>query len=140
VRPPQDLRQLAQVLKVDVDEDGFLAAREMRGGLIATSRPGIYAVGCATGPKDIPDSVAEASAAAAAARAHLSRRSWPEPPQVEPITELHPPRSGVFVCHCGSNIAGVVDVARVAQYARTLPDVVHAQTQMFSCASDTQEG
>jgi heterodisulfide reductase subunit A len=139
VRPPQDLRQLAQVLKVDVDEDGFLAAWEMRGGLIATSRPGIYAAGCATGPKDIPDSVAEASAAAAAALAHLSRRSWPEPPQVEPITELHPPRIGVFVCHCGSNIAGVVDVARVAQYARTLPDVVHAQTQMFSCASDTQE-
>jgi len=139
VRPPEDLPRLAQVLGLEVDEDGFLAAREARGGLIATSRPGIYAAGCATGPKDIPDSVAEASAAAAAALTHLSKRSWPKPLEVEPVTALHPPRIGVFVCHCGSNIAGVVDVERVAQYARTLPDVVHAQTQMFSCAGNTQE-
>ena len=36
------------------------------------------------------------------------------------------PRIGVFVCHCGVNIGGFVDVPGVADYAKTLPNVVHA--------------
>lgn len=138
VTPPAGLAELAERLGLELGADGFLKVEELRGGLIATTRPGIYAAGCDTGPKDIPDSVAEGSGAAALALGHLTERFWPEPPAVEPILDVETPRVGVFVCHCGSNIAGVVDVERVVAYARTLPDVVFADHQMFSCAGNTQ--
>ena len=44
------------------------------------------------------------------------------------------PRIGVFVCHCGSNIAGHVDVGAVADYARKLPGVVFVQENMYTCS------
>jgi heterodisulfide reductase subunit A len=104
-----------------------------------TTRPGIYAAGCATGPKDIPDSVSEGSGAAALALSHLTQRYWPQPPEIPPIVDAcGTPRVGVFVCHCGSNIAGVVDVPEVVQFTRALPEVVYASHQMFSCAGNTQ--
>lgn len=139
VSPPDGLAELAQRLGIELDEDGFIRAVESEGGLVRTTRPGIYAAGCATGPKDIPDSVSEGSGAAALALGHLTRRHWPEPPRVEPIQDIETPRVGVFVCHCGSNIAGVVDVERVVEFAKTLPDVVYATHQMFSCAGNTQK-
>ncbi|MCD6345493.1 MAG: hydrogenase iron-sulfur subunit [Anaerolineae bacterium] len=138
VTPPEGLPDLAARLGLELDSDGFLRATEMRGGLITTTRPGVYAAGCDTGPKDIPDSVAEGSGAAALAASHLTARYWPEPPDVEPMPNIEIPRVGVFVCHCGSNIAGVVDVEKVAAYAQTLPDVVYTSHQMFSCAGNTQ--
>jgi len=46
------------------------------------------------------------------------------------------PRIGVFVCHCGSNIGGFVDVPSVAEYAKTLPDVVYATDNLYTCADD----
>ncbi len=138
VTPPQGLASLTDRLGIELDQDGFIRAEETLGGLITTSRPGIYAAGCASGPKDIPDSVAEGSGAAALAMSQLTKRTWPEPLEIEPAADLDTPRVGVFVCHCGSNIAGVVDVGRVVEYARTLPDVVHASSQMFSCAGNTQ--
>jgi heterodisulfide reductase subunit A len=138
VTPPDGLLDLAESLGIKLDEDGFIRAEEEQGGLIVTSRPGIYAAGCASGPKDIPDSVSEGSGAAAFALSHLRSRSWPEPPEIEPMEDIETPRIGIFVCHCGSNIAGVVDVKRVVDYARTLPDVVFASDQMFSCAGNTQ--
>jgi heterodisulfide reductase subunit A len=139
VRPPEGLPELAWVLGVELDQDGFLKVTEHRSGFLHTTRPGIYVAGCAAGPKDIPDSVAEGGAAAAASLVHLTERSWPEEPRVEPVAELDKPRVGVFICHCGSNIAGVVDVPRVVEFARTLPDVVWAQDQMFSCAGVPQQ-
>ncbi|MEW6716466.1 MAG: hydrogenase iron-sulfur subunit [Chloroflexota bacterium] len=138
VTPSEGLPDLAKRLGIELDEDGFIKAEETLGGLVTTTRPGIYAAGCVSGPKDIPDSVSEGSGAAALALSHLTSRYWPEPPQVEPMEDIEVPRVGVFVCHCGSNIAGVVDVERVVEYAQTLPDVVYADHQMFSCAGNTQ--
>ncbi|MDR7415451.1 MAG: FAD-dependent oxidoreductase [Armatimonadota bacterium] len=139
VRPPEGLAELARILGVELDGDGFLKVQAQRGGVLLTTRPGIYVAGCAAGPKDIPDSVAEAGAAAAVSLVHLTERSWPEEPRVEPTVELDRPRVGVFVCHCGSNIAGVVNVQQVVDFARSLPDVVWAQDQMFSCAGVPQQ-
>jgi heterodisulfide reductase subunit A len=48
-------------------------------------------------------------------------------------------RIGVYVCHCGSNIAGKVDVKAVAEYARTLPNVVVSKDYMFMCSEPGQE-
>jgi heterodisulfide reductase subunit A len=139
VTPPDDLPSLAVRLGIELDADGFIRAQETSGGLVMTSRPGVYAAGCASGPKDIPDSVSEGSGAAALALSHLTQRHWPEPPNVEPMEGIETPRIGVFVCHCGNNIAGVVDVKQVVDYAKTLPGVVFASDQMFSCAGNTQQ-
>jgi len=47
-------------------------------------------------------------------------------------------RIGVYVCHCGSNIAGVIPPAVVAEYASTLPGVVRATDTMYACADSGQ--
>ena len=49
------------------------------------------------------------------------------------------PRIGVFVCSCGINIAGVVDVKALSEYARSLPNVVAVENNLFTCSTDTQE-
>ena len=110
---------------------------------VATSKKGIYVCGAFQGPKDIPQSVVDASAAAAAAGEILSpaRNTETKTPEVIPETNVtnERPRVGVFVCRCGINIAGVVDVPSVAEYAKTLPYVEYASDNLYSCSQDTQE-
>ena len=110
---------------------------------VATSQKGIYVCGAFQGPKDIPQSVVDASAAAAAAGEILSpaRNTETKTPEVVPETNVtnERPRVGVFVCRCGINIAGVVDVPSVAEYAKTLPYVEYASDNLYSCSQDTQE-
>ncbi len=138
VQPPESVGRLAEALGLAVGEDGFLQAEETVAGLIATSRKGVYAAGCASGPKDIPDSVAEGCGAAALALTHLSSHYWAEEEFGEPLPWTDEERVGVFICHCGSNIAGVVDIPQVIDYAGQLGNVVHSDSQMFSCAASTQ--
>jgi heterodisulfide reductase subunit A2 len=110
---------------------------------VATSRPGIFVCGAFQGPKDIPQSVVDSSAAAAAVGEILAaaRNTRTKQPEVIPETNVagERPRIGVFVCRCGINIAGVVDVPSVAQYAATLPYVEYATDNLYSCAQDTQD-
>ena len=110
---------------------------------VATSRDGIYVCGAFQGPKDIPQSVVDASAAAGAAGEILSaaRNTETKTKEVVPETNVinERPRIGVFVCRCGINIAGVVDVPSVAEYARGLPYVEYASDNLYSCSQDTQE-
>ena len=138
VTPPASLPSLAPVLSIDIDTDGFLKADETVAGLIATSRTGVYAAGCASGPKDIPDSVAEAGAAASLALTHLTEHTWAEEERGEPLPESEENRVGVFVCHCGTNIGGVIDVPAIVDYARELPDVIYSEASMFTCSASTQ--
>jgi heterodisulfide reductase subunit A len=110
---------------------------------VMTSRPGIYVCGAFQGPKDIPQSVMEASATAGAVSAALSaaRHSLTKvqayPDEKDVIGEES--RIGVFVCHCGINIGGVVRVPEIAEYAKTLADVVWASDELFACSADVQE-
>ena len=110
---------------------------------VKTSAPGIYVCGGFEAPMDIPSSVIESSAAAGAAGGCLSKARWTLTKTKKIPEELdirgEPPRIGVFICRCGSNIASVVDVPKAVEYARTLPYVVHAEENMFSCSQDTQE-
>ncbi|MEF8855011.1 MAG: FAD-dependent oxidoreductase, partial [Haloarculaceae archaeon] len=137
--PSDGTDALAATLDLEVDEDGFFATTEAGGDTVETTRPGVYAAGCATGPKDIPDSVAEASGAASRALEHLEEPSWPEPVDVDPIDATGEERIGTFVCHCGSNIADTVDVEAVRDYAADQPNVAHSEDLMFACAGNTQE-
>ena len=135
--PSRGTEDLARLLGIGLSPDGFFASMDEEGGFNTSTRDGIYLAGCSTGPKDIPDSVIEAGAAVAKALEFVKTRSWPEPAEVIQISTEGEPRIGVFVCHCGTNIAGVVDIKSVLDFARTLPNVVHAQDQTYSCAANT---
>jgi heterodisulfide reductase subunit A-like polyferredoxin len=110
---------------------------------VNTSRPGIYTCGVLQGPKDIPESIAEASAAACLAGAELAEARGTEIPKVEIPEQIdvagQKPRIGVFVCNCGINIGGIVDVPAVKDYAATLPNVVFTDDNLFTCSQDTQD-
>ncbi len=128
--------------KLDIELNPYQFARTGDFDPVQSSRPGIYVCGAFHEPKDIPTSVIDASAAAgkvgirlADARGTLTKtRELPE----EIDIKGEPPRVGVFVCCCGTNIAGFVDVPAVVEYAKTLPNVVYAEQNLFSCSQDTQ--
>lgn len=109
---------------------------------VETSVPGIFVCGAGQAPKDIPSSVIESSAAAGMAGSGLIESRWSLTKTKEIPAEIdtrgEPPRIGVFVCNCGTNIGGVVDVPSVVEYVKTLPYVVYAEANMFSCSQDTQ--
>ncbi|UCF55837.1 MAG: FAD-dependent oxidoreductase, partial [Deltaproteobacteria bacterium] len=132
---------LAKKLDIDLTEGEFCQTDPFHP--VATSVEGIYVCGVFQGTKDIPQSVMEASAAACAASAQLSAargtevRSKEIPQELDVSDEV--PRIGVFVCNCGTNIGGVVDVPAVAEYASKLPHVVHVDQNLFTCSQDTQD-
>jgi len=139
--PASSAKNLAQTVGIDLDAYGF--AKTDRFAPLATSRPGVYVCGVFQGPKDIPETVAQASGAAAAASAVLSevrgtevtRKVYPEPKDVK----KDEPRIGVFVCRCGNNIGGVVNVPSIKEYAGSLGNVVYADENLYTCSQDTQE-
>ncbi|MBO9369903.1 MAG: FAD-dependent oxidoreductase [Chloroflexi bacterium] len=136
---PESVRDLARRVGVATDPYGF--CQTVPFAPLQTSKPGVFAIGPFREPKDIPESVVEASAAAGLAGALLAPARWT---QTEP--EVYPPerdvtqeplRIGVFVCKCGSNIAGFLDVPAVAEYAATLPGVIHAEYNLYTCSQDS---
>jgi heterodisulfide reductase subunit A len=180
MKPSEGLAPLLARLGLEVNAYGFVQADLERPS--HTSREGVFVAGVLDGPKDIPESVTGAGAAAASAAAFLgmleesgtsSMKGFEElgegevvaPSAETPAAEadqapealdafpdtvvsdaaaaagegVEAPRVGVFVCHCGRNIAGVVDVAAVRDHAAKLPDVVVAEDFQFSCSTQTQE-
>ena len=138
---PESSKELARRLGVELDGYGFIKTPTF--APIETSRAGVYACGVFQGPKDIPSTVIEASAAACLAGGKLAAarntctRSLDLPKEIDVTDEE--PRIGVYVCNCGVNIAGVVDVAEAEGFARGLPDVVFARQNLFSCSQDSLE-
>ncbi|NLI83181.1 MAG: CoB--CoM heterodisulfide reductase iron-sulfur subunit A family protein [Deltaproteobacteria bacterium] len=138
---PPGIQELAQRLGIELDHYNF--ARTTSFNPVETSRPGVFVCGVLQGPKDIPVSVMEASAAAGAAATRLAaarntlvkKKTFPE----ERDVSSEKPRIGVFVCNCGVNISSVVRVPEVARYAATLPHVVYVQENLFSCSQDAQD-
>jgi heterodisulfide reductase subunit A len=141
LNPPADYEELAAKFGIEVGSHGFCDIDSSNP--MATSRPGIFVSGAFQGPMDIPESVFTASAAGSQCGEFLnhrrdrltSERVYPE----EKDVTLEEPRVGVFVCHCGANISRVVDVPGTVDYTMTLPNVVHAQEQLFSCATNSMQ-
>ena len=137
----QETIDLGRRLGLDLNKYHFASTHPFTP--VSTSRKGIYACGIFQGPKDIPTSVTEASAAACVAGGALfeardqDTRSLEIPPEMDVAGAT--PRIGVFVCNCGINIGGVVDVPAVTEYASRLPFVEMADHNLFTCSQDTQE-
>jgi heterodisulfide reductase subunit A-like polyferredoxin len=137
---PATAEELVRAVGIELDEWGFCRTQPFHP--VETTRPGVYVCGAFAQPKDIPDSVIEAGGAASAALATIgqARGTLVAPAEYPPETEVKPEdeaRVGVFICSCGSNIAGVVDVADVVAYAGKLPNVVHAENTMYTCSADS---
>ena len=141
LNPPKAAQQLSDLLHVKLNRFGFNDSPEF--WPMSTSREGVFVAGAFQGPKDVPETVMQASAAAACVEKLLSpargTRTTEKMYPKERDIRGEPPRIGVFVCHCGINIGGVVNVPEVTRYAATLPNVVYAGENLFTCAQDTQE-
>ncbi len=132
---------LGELLDLDLDDDGFIATDAL--DPVMTSREGVFVAGVSSGPKDIPEAVMEADAAASRCLNLLSTARG----QMLTCKEFPPerdisgeePKIGVFVCHCGTNIAGVVNVPDVVEYTKTLPDVIFVENNLYTCSADTCE-
>jgi heterodisulfide reductase subunit A-like polyferredoxin len=135
----QPVRDLGRQLGIELDEYGF--CHTVQFNPLETSRPGIFAAGPFREPKDIPESVVEASGAAAAAAARLSTARFSLtatrefPPERDVSAEEA--RIGVFVCSCGSNIGGFLDVPEVTDFSSDLPGVVHSEWNLYTCSQDS---
>ncbi len=139
LNPPADYENLAAKFGIDLNSHGFCKA--IPANPMETTRSGIFVSGAFQGPMDIPESVFSASGAGSQCGEFLDYRRWKlnterkYPPEKDVSGEEA--RVGVFVCHCGANIGRVVDVPSVVEYCKTLDNVVHAQEQVFSCATDS---
>ncbi len=139
LNPPLKYKGLADKFGIDLNSHGF--SKAISSNPIETNRPGIFVSGGFQGPTDIPESVFTASGAGARCgelldyrRGNLAKERI-YPPERDVSGEE--PRIGVFVCHCGANISSVVNVPSAVEYALTLPGVVYAQEQLFSCATNS---
>jgi len=138
---PDATVRLAEKIGIHMTPDRFASISAF--APVHTSLKGIFTCGAFNGPRDIPQAVIGGSAAAASVAAllhpvrHTLTRTLPPPPERD--VSGQEPRIGVFVCHCGTNTAGVVDVDAVAAYAATLPQVAHVARNLFTCAQDTQD-
>ncbi|MFX0188879.1 MAG: FAD-dependent oxidoreductase [Candidatus Hodarchaeota archaeon] len=140
LNPPNDSKYLAEKFGIELNEYDF--AKTDIYNPVQTSRPGIFVCGAFSSPKDIPDTVTQASAAAGCVNQLLYEKRGTLitektlPPEI--FVNGQPPRIGVFICHCGINIGGFVDVPEVTRYAATLPNVVLADRNLYTCSADTQ--
>ncbi len=140
LKPNPSVVKISEIFDIPINKYGFLETEDFH--IIRTPREGIFVCGAIQEPKDIPESVQQGSASAEEATASLSsaRHSLISLPSGPPERNVkgEEPKIGVFVCHCGINIAGTVDVKEVAEYAKTLPNVVYATNCTFACSTDQQ--
>jgi heterodisulfide reductase subunit A len=141
MQPPKNVEKLAKSMGIKLNKYNFCETEAF--SPMETSKPGILVCGAFSAPKDIPESVAQASGAAAKAMSIIASERGTQitvkeyPPERDVSQEE--PRIGVFVCHCGINIGGVVNVPEVVGYAKTLPHVVYAEANLYTCSQDTQK-
>ena len=139
LNPPADVLGLSKQFGIELNDHHFCKLNPVNP--METNRPGIFVSGGFQGPVDIPESVFSASGAGSQCGQFLDYRRGKltkeriYPPERDVSQEE--PRIGVFVCHCGANISAVVNVPETVEYCKTLPNVVHAQNQVFSCATNS---
>ena len=138
LNPPADVKGLAGKFGIELDSYGFCKTNPANP--IETTRPGIYISGAFHGPMDIPESVVTASGAGSQCGELLNfRRKKLSKKRVYPTEKdvsAEEPKIGVYVCHCGANIGRIVNVPATVEYAKTLPNVAHAEESLFICSTE----
>jgi len=138
-RIDEEMRQTAARLGITLNEHGFAQTGSFNP--VATSREGIYVCGMFESPKDIPETLVQASAAACRASAHVSAQAFTEEEEAElpPEREVsgEPPRVGVFICDCGEDIGGVISVPDLAAFSAKLDGVVLAENVGHGCSRES---
>ena len=137
---PRDARGIAELTGIELNSYDFCKTETF--APLATSREGVIVAGAFQGPKDIPDSVTQASAAAGLASGLLNKqrgqgivhKNYPD--EIATGDEV---RIGVFVCHCGINIGSVVNVPQVEMSTEGMEGVVYHTDSLYSCSQDAQE-
>jgi len=139
LNPPLGVKDIARKYDIELESHDFAKLNPVNP--METNKPGIFVTGGMQGPLDIPESVFSASGAGSQIgelldyrRGNLSKERI-YPPEKDLSQEE--PRVGVFVCHCGANIGRIVNVPGTVEYCKTLPNVVYAQEQLFSCATNS---
>jgi heterodisulfide reductase subunit A-like polyferredoxin len=136
-----ELIELAKEVGIQLNRYGF--CQTVPFSPVETSKPGIFVCGAFSAPKDIPETVMQASGAAGEISAFLApaRKTLTREREYPPERDVsgEEPRIGVFICHCGINIGGYVNVPDATEFAKTLPNVVYAERNLFTCSQDTQE-
>ena len=132
--PPLGFQQLGQALGVELNRYGFCATAPFAPS--ESTRRGILVSGAFREPKDIPETVVEASAVAASAARFVGQVGNLSPPEVEErdVSEEWP-RVGVFLCDCRGEIGEVVDLETVAAQAQGLQDVTMVRVLDNACLS-----
>ncbi len=132
-------KNLAKILGIELDENNFFKVDTKYGSPLHTAKEGVYICGCAGGVNDISDSVAQGSGAAAEAEKYVAKvRVEEKPREIKELDISGPPRVGVFICHCGINIAGVLDIKGMEEFAKSIPDVVYVENNLFMCSDEGQ--
>lgn len=141
LEPYNDAEEFAKIFKIAPNQYNF--AKTTTTQPIQTSQEGIYVMGTYQSPKDIPETVMQGSAAAGAVMSLLAKARGTEtavkqlPPEIDVLNQE--PRIGVFICHCGINIAATVDIEKVVEAVKDLPNVIYATNTLYACSQDSQE-
>ena len=141
LEPHKDAVQFAETFGIETNSYRFAKTSPLKP--VRTSRNGIFVTGTYQGPKDIPETVMQGSAVAGEVMALLGDARGTEtvtkefPPERDLTGEE--PRIGVFVCHCGINIASTVEIDKVVEAVKDLPGVVYVTNTIYACAQDSQE-
>ncbi len=137
----ESVRKMAGTMGIELNAHDFAKTDEF--SPVATSVPGIYVCGLFEGPKDIPETMVQASAAAClAAKAtqpavHIDEDTLVNLPERDVSSEE--PRIGIFICDCGLNIGGVVDTQNLAEFGKTLPQVAVSQVVGHGCSRSSMD-
>ncbi len=141
VETSADGLQLAKTLGVEVDPETRFAVTSPFTP-VCTSKPGVFVCGVFQGPKDIPRSTTEASAAAAAVGELLApaRGTALQVRDLPPESDVsgQEPRVGVFFCSCGDSMTGVIDVKDLSASVSSYPGVAYSAQIAVACTGDAQ--
>lgn len=140
MQPSKSFIETAGKLGLNLNNYNFCEPTELTG--VGTNREGIFVAGAFSSPRDIPETVMQASAAAGESARLLAeaRGTLVTEKEFPPERDVsgEEPRIGVFVCDCGVNIASVVKVPEVVEMAKKLPNVVYAGEYIYVCSQDSQ--
>lgn len=141
LQPHNDSAEFARTFGIETNE--YLFAKTSPFAPVKTSREGVFVTGIYQGPKDIPETVMQGSGVAGSVMALLAEARGTEtvekelPPEKDVAGEK--PRIGVFVCHCGTNIASTVNIDEVVNAVKDEEGVAYVTNTIYACAQDNQE-